>query len=60
MELFIAISLPIVLLFGLTLLFLSDRIPSWVQQLDRNSSTLWNFGIVAMSTMALITYVARR
>ena len=60
MELFIAIGLPIVLLFGLTLLFLSDGIPSWVQQLDRNSSTLWNFGIVAMSTMALITYLTRR
>ena len=60
MELFIAMSLPMVLLFGLTLLFLSDGIPSWVQQLDRNSSTLWNFGIVAMSTMGLITYLARR
>ena len=60
MELFIAISLLIVLLFGLTLLFLSDGIPSWVQQFDRNSSTLWNFGIVAMSTMALITYLARK
>ena len=53
MELFIAIGLPIVLLFGLTLLFLSDGIPSWVQQFDRNSSTLWNFGIVTMSSMAL-------
>ena len=60
MELFIAISLPIVLLFGLILLFLSDGIPSWVQQFDRNSSTLWNFGIVAMSTMALFTYLTRR
>ena len=60
MELFIAIGLPIVLLVGLTLLFLSDGIPSWVQQFYRNSSTLWNFGIVAMSTMALITYLARR
>ena len=60
MELFIAIGLPIVLLFGLTHLFISDGIPSWVQQFDRNSSTLWNFGIVAMSTMALITYLARR
>ena len=60
MELFIAIGLPIVFLFGLTLLFISDGIPSWVQQFDRNSSTLWNFGIVAMSTMALITYLARR
>ena len=53
MELFIAIGLPIVLLFGLTLLFYSDGIPSWVQQFDRNSSTLWNFGIVTMSSMAL-------
>jgi len=60
MELFIAIGLPIVLLFGLTLLFLSDGIPSWVQQFNRNSSTLWNFGIVAMSTMVLITFLARR
>ena len=60
MELFIAIGLPIVLLFGLTLLFISDGIPSWVQQIDRNSSTLWNFGIIAMSTMALITYLTRR
>ena len=60
MELFIAIGLPIVLLLGLTLLFLSDGIPIWVQQFDKNSSTLWNFGIVAMSTLALITYLARR
>ena len=60
MELFIAIGLPIVLLFGLTFLFISEGIPSWVKQFDRNSSTLWNFGIVAMSTMALITYLARR
>jgi len=60
MEFFIAIGLPIVLFFGLTLLFISDGIPSWVQQFDRNSSTLWNFGIIAISTMALITYLARR
>ena len=60
MELFIAIGLPIVLLFGLTLLFISDGIPSWVQQFDRNSSTLWNFGIVGIITMTLMTYLARR
>ena len=60
MELFIALGLPIVLLVGLTLLFISDGIPSWVQQLNRNSSTLWNFGIVAMGTMTVIFYLARR
>ena len=60
MELFIALGLPIVLLVGLTLLFMSDGIPNWVQQFNRNSSTLWNFGIVAMGTMAVIIYLARR
>ncbi|MCR8540584.1 MAG: hypothetical protein JJ848_009565 [Prochlorococcus marinus CUG1439] len=60
MELFIALGLPIVLLVGLTLLFMSDGIPSWVQNLRRNSSTLWNFGIIAMSTMTVIIYLAKR
>ncbi len=60
MELFFALGLPIVLLIGLTLLFISDGIPSWVQQFNRNSSTLWNFGIVVMGTMTVIIYLAKR
>ena len=60
MELFIALGFPIVLLVGLTLLFMADGIPSWVQQFNRHSSTLWNFGIVAMGTMTVIIYLARR
>ena len=60
MELFIAFGFPIVLLVGLTLLFLTDGIPSWVQQFNRNSSTIWNFGIVAMGTMTVIIFLARR
>ena len=60
MELFIALVFPIVLLVGLTLLFMNDGIPSWVQQFNRNSSILWNFGIVAMGTMTVIIYLARR
>ena len=57
MELFIAISLPIVLLFGLTLLFILNGIPRWVKQFNRNSSIFWNFGIVAMGTMTVIIYL---
>ena len=60
MELFIALGLPIVFLIGLTFLFMSDGIPIWVQNLNRNSSTIWNFGIVAMSTMTVIIYLAKR
>ena len=60
MELFIALGFSIVLLVGLTLLFMTDGIPSWVQQFNRQSSTLWNFGIVAMGTMTVIIYLARK
>ena len=60
MELFIALGLPIVLLVGLTLLFMTEGIPSWVQQFNRNSSTLWNFGIVAMGTMTVIIYLSNK
>tara|TARA_B100000900_G_C20268505_1_gene588983 strand:+ start:387 stop:569 length:183 start_codon:yes stop_codon:yes gene_type:complete len=60
MELFIAIGLPIVLLIGLTLLFMKDGIPSWVQQINTNNSTLWNFAIVAISTISAIIYLSRR
>jgi len=60
MEFLIALGLPIVMLVGLTLLFIIDGIPHWVQNLNRNSSTIWNFGIVAMSTMTVIIYLARR
>ena len=60
MELFIALGIPIVLLVGLTLLFMSDGVPNWVQQLNKNNKTLWNFGIVAMSTIAVIIYLAIR
>ena len=60
MELFIALGLPIVLIIGLTFLFMSDGIPVWIQNLNRNSSTIWNFGIVAISTMTVIIYLAKR
>ena len=60
MELFIGLGLLIILLIGLTLFFMSYGIPSWVHVFDRYSSTLWTFGIVAMSTMTVIIYLAKR
>ena len=60
MELFIALGLPTVLLIGLSLFFMTDGVPGWVQNLNRNSSNIWNFGIVSMSTMIVIIYLAKR
>tara|TARA_Y100001978_G_C23595457_1_gene385966 strand:+ start:699 stop:926 length:228 start_codon:yes stop_codon:yes gene_type:complete len=56
---FMVINLPIVLLFGLTLLLMLDGIPRLVKQLDINSSTVWNFSIVAMGTMTVIIYLSK-
>ena len=60
MKLFIALSLPIVLLFGLTLLFMLDEIPRWAKHLNRNSSIVWNFGIVAVGTITAIIYLSNK
>ena len=60
MELFIALGLPLVLLVGLTLFFLTEGVPDWIQNLTKNYSNIWNFGIVAMSSMTVIIYLAKR
>ena len=60
MEFFIALVFPLILLLGLTLLYMTDGVPFWVQNFNRNSSTIWNVGIVAMSTAIVIIYLARR
>ena len=60
MELFIALVIPVIFLVGLTLLFKIESIPSWIQDITRNSTTIWNFGIVFMSTISVIIYLARR
>tara|TARA_B100000242_G_scaffold284401_1_gene247680 strand:- start:310 stop:492 length:183 start_codon:yes stop_codon:yes gene_type:complete len=60
MELFFALGLPIILLIGLTFFFMSEGIPAWIQNLSSKSSTIWNFGIVSVSTMTVIIYLTRR
>ena len=60
MEFFIALGFPIILLVGLTLLFMTDGVPFWVQNFNRNSSNIWNIGIVAISTTTVIICLARR
>ena len=60
MELFIAIGMQYSLAAWINSNFMSDRIPNWVQKINRDNSTLWNFGIVAMKTTKVIIYLARR
>ena len=60
MEFFIALGFPIILLVGITLLFMTNGVPIWVQNFNRNSANIWNVGIVAMITTTVIIYLARR
>tara|TARA_A100001011_G_scaffold292759_1_gene304505 strand:+ start:1432 stop:1614 length:183 start_codon:yes stop_codon:yes gene_type:complete len=60
MELIFALGFPIILLIGLIFFFMSEGIPAWIQKLSGKSSTIWNFGIVSMSTMTIIIYLSRR
>ena len=60
MELIFALGFPVILLIGLTFFFMSEGIPAWIQNLSGKSSTIWNFGIVSMSTMTIIIYLSRR
>ena len=60
MELFLALGLPIILLLGLTFLFMNEGTPIWIQNISNKSSTIWNFGIVLMSTIIIIIYLSKR
>ena len=61
MELiFKVLGILIILLLGITFLFMNEGIPSWVQNLERKSTTIWNFGIVFMSAITIIIYLYER
>ena len=46
----------IILFLGVTLIFINEGIPYWVQNLERKSTNIWNFGIVTMSVITIIIY----
>jgi len=58
MELiFKVLGIFIILLLGFTFLFMNEGIPYWVQNLERKSTTIWNFAIVFMSVITIIIYL---
>ena len=40
--------------------FISEGIPSWAKNLSINSSVIWNTGIVGITTMSILIYLAKR
>ena len=59
MEFLLVLGIPIIIVVGLTILFINEGIPSWVENLEFNSSTIWNLGIITISSMTLIIYLSR-
>ena len=60
MASFLAIGLPLILLLGLTFVLMKEGIPLWIQNLNENSSGIWNFGVVSLSVMTIVIYLSRR
>ena len=59
MEFLLVLGIPIIIVVGLTILFINEGIPSWVENLEFNSSTIWNLGIITITSTTLIIYLSR-
>ena len=59
MEFLLILGIPIIILTGLTVLFIKDGIPSWVENLELNSSTICNLGIITITSTTIIVYFSR-
>ena len=59
MELMLALGIPAIVLFGLTLLFKTEGLPAWMEGIREISSTTWTFGIIALSVMSIVVYFSQ-
>jgi hypothetical protein len=59
MELMLALGIPAIVLFGLTLLFKTEGLPAWMDRIHEISSTTWTFGIIALSVMSIVVYFSQ-
>ena len=59
MEFLLILGIPIIILTGLTVLFIKEGIPSWVENLEFNSSTIWNLGVITITLTTIIIYLSR-
>ena len=61
MELAIALGIPLIVVLGLTIVFVTDGVPNWVQNFNTNCSRkTWLYGVIALSTAGLIAALFRR
>ena len=58
MNLILAFILPI-LIIGFLFVFIAEnkRLPSWMDNLSRNSSSIWTYGIITITLLSIIKYL---
>tara|TARA_B100000131_G_C17678160_1_gene435366 strand:+ start:308 stop:490 length:183 start_codon:yes stop_codon:yes gene_type:complete len=57
MDFILVLGIPILIVVGLTILFITKGIPSWVENVEFNSSTIWNLGIITITSMSIVIYL---
>ena len=60
MEFILVLGIPILIVIGLTFLFITKGIPSWVENAEFNSSTIWNLGIITITSMSIVIYLYKK
>ncbi|KGG22408.1 hypothetical protein [Prochlorococcus marinus] len=58
MNLIPAFIIPI-LIIGFLFLFIAENkeLPNWMDNLSRNSSSIWTYGIITITLLAIIKYL---
>ena len=57
MNLTLAVVIPILIIgFLFFLLEKSNDLPTWINNLSRNSSSIWTYGVIAITVLSIIKY----
>ena len=61
MTLFLAVFIPIAILGFLSLFIIENNgLPDWMAGASRNSSSIWTYGIITITSLSIIKFLASR
>ncbi len=61
MDLVIALGIPLVIILGLTIIFTTDGVPGWVNNINsKYSRKTWLYGVIALSSASLLIALLKK
>ena len=61
MDLVIALGIPLVIILGLTIIFTTDGVPGWVNNINsKYSRKTWLYGVIALSGASLLIALLKK